>query len=197
MLFVLVKGQTFPDSTVDPLLSMSILELLSGVNLQKENIKVVHLVRDPRTFVTSFMNWKSSSIKKKILHYFIPFWQPTPVFDKNISFIEKLKYNKFKQFCYVWRYKNHIIYNSLHLNNNYVIVRMEDIIKSADRDENLLKLLKFLDLDIHNFNYDEFSSHKINKSEKNIFPKYEYWPMEYKEYLYNTCGKLMKQFGYH
>lgn len=195
-LFVLFKNQNLTESTVDPLLSMAILALLKEKNIENENIKIVHLVRDPRTFVTSFMNWKSSSIKKRILHHLIPFWQPSPRFDKNISFKEKITFNKFRQFCYVWNYKNYLFWSTFHNSANYKLIRFEDLTKSTIKQEKFLDLLEFLDLPLKDFYFNSFSKTKINKSDVRIFPNYDDWDDDKKNYIYNSCGSLMQNFGY-
>lgn len=195
-LFVLFKGQKLPESTVNPLLSMAILVLLKEKNIENENIKIVHLVRDPRSFVTSFMNWKNSSLKKRILHHLMPFWQPSHRFDKNIPFKEKMKFNKFKQFCYVWNYKNSLIWRTFNNSENYKLIRLEDLTKSANKRENLYELLEFLNLPLRVFPSDAITKNKVNRSEKSRFPEYEDWSDDEKNYLYNSCGSLMRIFGY-
>ena len=74
--FKIFKKESVPASALDPLLSLPIY--ISIKNNAISNTKIVHLVRDPRNFVTSFMNWKNQSLSKKILHYMVPFWQPFP-----------------------------------------------------------------------------------------------------------------------
>ena len=100
--FRTLKNQEIPVTTLDPLLSFSIAHLLENEN--PGNIKIVHLVRHPVKFATSFMNWKSSSVRKLVLHYLVPFWQPVPVFH-GVSFINWLKMSKFEKFCWIWNTK--------------------------------------------------------------------------------------------
>ncbi len=195
-IFSLTNTHYLPQSTIDPLKSISIAKLLSYKNLNIEKYKIVHLVRDPRTFVASFMNWKELSYKKKILHNFIPFWMPKYRYTNNLQPIKKSLDNKFKDFCYVWYSKNIFFYNTFCKQINYKIVRMEDLIDENKKNETFQDLIDFLNLPNKDFNYNEISSKKVNKSKKMFFPKSKNWPNEYKMFLYDLCGGLMKKFNY-
>ncbi len=191
-----LKKQNTPKSTIDPLQSMCIAKILKYKQIYPTKYKIVHLVRDPRTFVTSFMNWKNSSLKKMFLHYTIPFWMPGPRFNKKLSLVEKITLNKFKQFCWVWYIKNSFFYDVFHKQINYKIVKIEDLTKGDKKEESFNELFEFLNLDVKNFGYDELSNKKINISSKKSFPKYEEWPDNYTNYLINTSGSLMEKLGY-
>lgn len=192
-----IKGEFPPSSTVDPLLSLAILYYFQiNENELSKNIRIIHLVRDPKSFVTSFMNWKSSSVSKMILHHLIPFWQPSPRFEKELPLNERLKFDKVKQFIYVWYYKNNLIYNTFSSGNNYMRVRLEDITKSQNQQNNLNQLLEFLELPKRKINQKEFMKEKVNQSVNKKFTKYDEWPEKYKEYLSDTCGTLMQNLGY-
>ena len=56
--------------TLDPLKSISYY--LYFKNNTDLNPALVHLIRDPRDFVTSFMNWKNRSITGLIYHHITP-----------------------------------------------------------------------------------------------------------------------------
>ena len=42
------------------------------------NLKVIHIVRDPRTYVTSQLNFSRQKRTSFIANYLVPFWQPNP-----------------------------------------------------------------------------------------------------------------------
>jgi len=44
------------------------------------NLKVVHIIRDPRTYVRSHINWAHQNTKSFIANFWLPFWQPSPLF---------------------------------------------------------------------------------------------------------------------
>ena len=84
------------ESTCDPLRSIPLTIALRSASAECD-YRLVHLVRDPRDFVTSFMNWKNQSIKRFVLHHIMPFWQPNPVFVEGLSLAEWLRWSKFDQ----------------------------------------------------------------------------------------------------
>lgn len=187
----LKKGRT-PKSSLDPLISLSIYSILN--NNKSNNLKIVHLVRDPRDFVTSFMNWKTQSLSKIILHYLTPFWQPFPA-NKGIPFYRWVFLSKFEKFCWVWFYKN-FLFKQLENTLEYKLVIIEDLTKSDSKLENLKDLNTFLQLENKEFDFNKFSSNRVNKSNTNKFPKYNNWSQKQKNTLIKICGDLMLEFGY-
>ena len=55
-----------PPSTTDPLKTMGLVLYLNDLirnNPEKiKNVAIIHIIRDPRDFVTSFMNWKNRKL---------------------------------------------------------------------------------------------------------------------------------------
>ena len=194
LLFQILKKDKIPPSTIDPLQSHAILKIINHSNLDNNQVKIVHLVRDPRSFITSYMNWKNSSVKRLFLHHFVPFWQPNPINDEINN---KLKnHKKFKQFCKIWSYKNKQFYDKYNNHINYKLLRIEDLTTSINRTESFNDLIDFIVLPKNKFDYDLYSKTKINKSSNNKFPEYEFWTDDMKSYLNEVCGDLLKIFGY-
>ena len=190
--FKILKKESVPASTLDPLLSLPIY--ISIKNNAINNTKIVHLVRDPRDFVTSFMNWKNQSLSKKILHYMVPFWQPFP-FGKGIKFYRWIFMSKFEKFCWVWFYKN-TLFKQLQNLMDYKLVRIEDLTKSTNNLHHMRELVRFLELKEKDYNYQNFASQPVNKSDIKEFPSYVNWSQKQKDTLQRICGDLMHEFGY-
>ncbi|MDA3854384.1 MAG: sulfotransferase domain-containing protein, partial [Bacteroidales bacterium] len=114
------------ESTADPLLSYAVYNLMKKRYIKG---KVIHLVRNPESFVDSFMKWKNNSIRKRILHNLVPFWNPSPYLnDPSISFIEWLQMTKYDKFCWVWNHKNREYHSLENLSDiEYLLVRLEDL----------------------------------------------------------------------
>lgn len=191
LIYRYLKNKKFPSNTVDPLQSMAI------ANLLKENVsnnKIVHVVRDPRTFVVSFMKWRKDSIKKIILHYLIPFWMPIPYNHLHIKKIISLP--KKYQFCWVWFLKNKLFWEKFHRSKNYLLIKMEDLLHEDKKQETYQKISEFLNLENRNIDFKTISFEKLNKSRK-TYPNYSEWNEKDRIYLRNVCGTLMKRFGYY
>ncbi|MDL1974692.1 MAG: sulfotransferase domain-containing protein [Deltaproteobacteria bacterium] len=187
-----IKNESIPLSTVDPLLSLSIFILIKNGIIK--NPKVVHLVRDPRDFVTSFMNWKSQSFSKKILHNLIPFWQPFPR-GKGLSFFHWIFMSKFEKFCWTWYYKNYL-FKQLEGKTNYKLIKMENLTKGYNSKANVKTLARFCGLGKKEFDYEQITSHSTNKSITKCFPSYNNWSAKKQNTLKRICGELMIDFGY-
>ena len=193
--FLFFKNQQIPGSTFDPLLSIPIgLFLKSTPNFT--HYKVIHLVRDPRDFVSSFINWKNQNIKRRFLHHFVPFWQPNPVFCDKISFFQRIKMSKFEYFSWVWNFKNHFFENLFAGGDNYFLVRMEDLSDPERGDHYFKMLFDFLGLSEVKKDLSAIFNRKINKSTREKFPRWRQWENKQAEILYKYCGQLMKKYGY-
>ena len=188
----LLKKESIPENTLDPLLSILLCLLVKHKEIK--NINIVHLVRDPRDFVISFMNWKSSSIKKRILHYLVPFWQPFPQ-GNSISILRWIFMSKFEKYCWTWYYKNSL-FKKLKKSTNYRLIRIEDLTKSPIKYDHINKLIRYLKLKEKYFDYQSISATPVNKSEKKSFPPYNYWSQKQKNCMQKICGNLMIEFGY-
>ena len=90
----LFEDGKIPKSTSDPLRSVLVALFLSTFS-EKMNYKVIHLVRDPRDFVTSFMNWKNRKLSGIIAHHLTPFWQPNPFHTNEIGLLTWMNMTKF------------------------------------------------------------------------------------------------------
>ena len=186
-------GLKYGESTTDPLRSMLLsAEILNDVVSVKP--KIIHVVRDPRDFVSSFMNWKDQKIKRKILHHIIPFWQPTPWIVGESSFMERMSMSKFEHFCWIWRYKNEL-FERLEMKGEYKRFHFEDIVQGDTEESSAIsELNNFLE-----FSNNEKSvnrpSKKVNKS-KGKFPKWINWTPQQAAILDKHCGELMRKYGY-
>jgi hypothetical protein len=179
-------------STLDPLRSVSIASLLQETLTEEK--KIIHLVRDPKKFVSSFMNWKNESFSKFLLHYFIPFWQPYPV-GLNIKFFRWAFMSKFEKYCWVWYYKNSL-FKQFENSPYYKLIRTEDLTKSEKIEEKIQELINFIELPVKDFDYHTLASKPINKSKSNKFPDFKNWTKKQKEIFSQICVPLMIEFGY-
>jgi hypothetical protein len=189
--FKLLKKQSWPESTLDPLLAFPIAQLLQ--NTSTDNVKIVHLVRSPLSFANSFMSWKSASLKKLILHYIIPFWQPSPLFN-GVNFLHWIKMSKFDKFCWIWNFKNqkfaHLAYS-----HNYLRVQLEELTQ-INQGEHWKQLLEFLELPEKDINYSELVSRKVNKSRSSDMVAKENLDKRKVASCRTYCKNLSLTFGY-
>lgn len=184
-----------PYSTVDPLRSIPITLFLNS-NKLSSNIKIIHIVRDPRDFTTSFMNWKKSSLKRTFLHHFVPLWQPNPYLHGDSTFTERLRMSKFEHFCWIWAFKNKLFRERFSNSQDYLLLKFEDIIDPIRQVKTLQTLIEFMDLDKETAITSQFSRAKVNQSKKGRFPKWREWDAKKANILNYWCSDLMNELGY-
>lgn len=191
-LFKKLKKQTIPQSTVDPLLSLPIKILIDAGKIP--DYKIIHLVRDPRTFVPSFMNWKIQSFKRTLLHHLVPFWQPSPFWSGETGFFKSLFMPKYEHFCWVWQYKN-TLFNSYRNKEHYLLLKTEDF-KGDKLQSGIQQMITFLELSIKEIDYGRLQNKKDNVSKKSSFPAWNAWPPGMKQKMKDYCGELAVELGY-
>ena len=184
---------SLPFNTADPLLSLAIIEYLKRYR-NNHNYKIIHLVRDPREYVRSFMNWKNRKTSGIIAHHLTPFWQPSPLFNENYNIIKRLMMGKYEHFCWVWNFKNSFIEKSFLGYSNYNLVKLEEIISN---DLKIFDLLNFLDIDIKNKDIiHTMLKQKVNISKKKQFPDWRQGDPVYANKMAFHCHKLMTKYRY-
>jgi len=191
LLFKVYKRGYPPFSTLDPLLSMALYKLLKNGRLEEDKHRIVHLTRSPETFVTSFMNWKRQSFKRTILHHFIPFWNPVPLFH-GVSLVSWIRMSKFEKFCWVWNFKNQC-FSQLE-GNEYYLLKMEDL--TCSYKESVLKELALFVKQEYNPDLVFNPTVRKNRSKINGFPSYEKWNKTQKSILKMHCSKMAKKMKY-
>ena len=188
-----IYRKKLPRSTADPLTSSLISSYIS--RFDPKDYKIIHLIRDPRDFVTSFMNWKERKLSGKIAHHFTPFWQPSPLHTGEIGLRDWFKLPKFEQYCWIWNFKNKYFYDTFQNQENYILIRLEDLI-SEKYEETWGRVLIFLNFSAPNGIEKNLISNQVNKSRQVYFEKWINWNPDQAKLLNHHCGDLMHQLGY-
>ncbi len=184
-----VRSEQVFASTADPLLTMALLQTLPT----DTDATIFHLVRDPRDFVRSFLNWKRQSAKRTVLHHAVPLWQPNPWLAGDAGFAESLAMGKFERFAWVWAYKNQAIINRFGTHPSYHRFRLEDL-TGEDGSAETKRLLAALGLEAHTLAENE-EQQRVNKS-RDLFPKWNDWTPRQAAVLHRRAGALMDRLGY-
>ena len=155
-------------------------------------VKVLHLVRDPRTYIPSHLNWAHSRPKSYLANFIIPFWQPNPWLCGEVSFFYYIKMSAAERFAWIWQFKNRML-NSLEESGvPYMRVRLEDMAKSTEVQD---EISAFLGVDKNNVDWPA-GGRKINKSTSSRIPSYSDWPEDWVISMRKWCGPLMTKYGY-
>lgn len=159
------------------------------------DLKVVHLVRDPRTYVRSHFNWSQQRIQSWIANYILPFWQPNPFLMREMSWSEWQSLSKFEHFCWIWIFKNRYIQSLENTATSYLRIRFEDLIIGPDPEKYLNQLLEFIDLPT-TYNVREYFDRPVNITTQRSLPGWREWEPKKCARLQHLCGALMTEYGY-
>jgi len=160
-----------------------------------DNVAIIHIVRDPRTFVRSYLNWVHTRTKSYIANKLTPFWQPSGVLTGEISKEEWDNFEEFQRVAWYWTFKNRRIEQMHEGDGGYLRLRFEDIFDKAKCETNLKGLLDFIGLPYKD-NLVSFVNSKKNVSKKSYCPPFSEWSVEKKRRLYEICAPLMREYGY-
>lgn len=190
----IILNQKEPHSTVDPLQSIAIY-LFTKYSSAK-NIKIVHVVRHPSSYVTSYMNWKTESIRKRVLHNLVPFWSPRPFYRQKNTNSLPLFSSKFEKFCWLWNFKNSLFEGLGTITPSYLRIKFEDIVDRELCAQTLEKINEFIDLPSSGEDIENCLHDKKNKSSRKTFPASNEWTEEMNTTLKYYCETRMKRYGY-
>lgn len=159
------------------------------------NLKIVHIVRDPRSYVRSHINWSQHRLKSYIANHLTPFWQPSGYFHGNYRFIDWARIDPVERYAWIWNYKNMLIEQSALKKTEYLRIRFEDLFGLNNRIRYFNKILNFIGVAEVERLEDKFH-HAANPNKSDAFPSWETWDKEKCLILESVCGALMRRYGY-
>lgn len=160
------------------------------------DLHVIHIIRDPRTYVRSHLNWALGRKKSYLANFIIPFWQPNGFLLKELAWSRWFGFSRFERFCWIWKFKNSYILNEGKLcPDKFMVFRFEDFF-NADVDRNQLeKLAAFVGVESEQIKAEEFSR-PANSSADSGVDHWQHWSNLECAQMDAICGPLMKTFSY-
>ncbi len=158
-------------------------------------VRVLHLVRDPRTYVTSHLNFSRFRPTSFIANYFVPMWQPSPFLTGEIPWKEYFTFTRFQRFCWIWDFKNRVIRRLESSGVPYLRMRFEDIFYAENPEQVFAEIADFFGLP-RVTNIGQRFRQPVNAAPKNSFPEWPEWTPAQCAQLDTLCGKQMREFGY-
>jgi hypothetical protein len=159
------------------------------------NLKVLHIVRDPRTYVTSHLNFQLQKNTSFIANRFVPFWQPNPFLIGELPWKDVFRFSRFEKFCWIWEFKNRIIEQLEGTSTPYLRVRFEDLFLSPDPEIIFGKITDFVGLPRLTGIRDRFHE-PANTSSKTTHRDWREWTPLQCIQLNKHCGLRMEKYGY-
>ncbi len=160
------------------------------------DVKVVHAIRDPRTFVISYINFIDGRWQSKLANRMIPYWHLSGYRQGSFSNQTWKSFNRIEKYVWYWCYKNDFIESNYgNQKENYLRLRLEDIENGSLRVGQLAALHDFVGLPFQK-DYAVFFDKKVNESRGELLPKWQKWNKNQAKKVYQICAPLMKRYGY-
>lgn len=158
------------------------------------NLKVLHIVRDPRDYVTSQLNFSRQKQTSFIANYLVPFWQPNPFLIGELPLSRALGFSRFEKYCWVWDFKNRVMSRLQDSLVPYLRIRFEDLF-SINPEPVFQQITHFFGFPPAE-NIREKFREPANSSRPTAFPEWRDWTSLQATQLDDLCGSQMRAFGY-
>ena len=161
------------------------------------NVRVLSIVRDPRDWVRSQMNW-GSQFGARDWAFRLGFGKLSPARLGDTEFAAAWPaMDRFSRLCWLWR----TIYAALNDASDLPFVRTEryeDLLLDENNLPGLERTLAFLFEGVQDIPRLEstFARERIHRNLSYKFPHWKEWTNEQASQLQSICGGLMQEFGY-
>ena len=162
--------------------------------------KIVVIVRDPRDWVTSNMNWGTMYGKRDWVDR-LGLGRLEPRMVNDSDFISQWpRFTRFQKLCWSWKTIYEIILQNIRHDPNAYIMKFEDVFHAKDKYEHFQGLLDHITTfsDRHFFYQipEGILDQRKNINISNEFSSWIHWSDEMKDHLDRICRDLAAQFGY-
>lgn len=161
--------------------------------------KILHIVRDPRTYVRSHLNWAKHRPQSFIADNWVPFWQPNPVLTDGMSVHKWLTLSKFERYCWVWCFKNQLLRDIGNSGVPYLCIRFEDMLNPSEAEATFSQIMCFIggpEVKEDIAELVENTQQPLNATTRRSFPKWQEWDDATCKRLQAQCDPLMTYYGY-
>jgi len=161
------------------------------LKLNFPNVKILHLVRHPKSYIKSHINHGFWSGRKRIVFKYLPYWDETKFFNK----IDRN--DPISLLIARWYIINTTIIKNTR-NIPYLCLRFEDLFNDdiyiANHSVNQVRNF-FGEDDLRVEENINWKGRCVNKSEKHLWKKYKF-NHSHEKLLQDICGKLISKFSY-
>lgn len=158
-------------------------------------VQVLHVVRDPRTLIRSYLNFGTLNGLKGIAARYFPYWMLKidnydP--DARTSFA---RMSDAERLSWTWKTTNAEIDRAEELyGDDYLRMRYEDVF--AKDGQGIRRIVEWVGLKWDPKLLELMQSEKVNASRDKGFPKFDEWAPAEKQRLLDLCGAQMEKYGY-
>ena len=155
---------------------------------------LVHVVRDPRTYVTSVLNHGSFSGVKALANALVPYWVPRPEYLDS-SHGTWSRFTPYQKAAWLWATMNGEILRSAPLyGNRYIRVRFEELFHPSG--DALVELAGSLGLAQPERIRSALHAGPVNAARGSAFPKWPAMSEDDRQSVIAICAETMALIGY-
>ena len=159
------------------------------------NVRVIHLIRDARTYLSSHWNHVFARPSSFAANYFVPLWQPSPFLTGEISWAKLPGFSRFQRYAWLWDFKNRTIEAVQQAGRAYLQLRFEDLFVSATPEEAFAQMTDFIGLP-RRMDIRERFARALNQASRARFPEWIEWAPAQCRQMHELCGARMRRYGY-
>jgi hypothetical protein len=177
----------------------SLIDLLP---LAFPNTRIVFLIRDPRDWIRSFMNFRSGFYGPGDLRQWLPNGRlkaGTLAGDEYQGQWRKM--SRFERLCWLWNRENTYALACAERTESARVYRFEDLFTGVTREERFREMLGFIsDFPVGfraQWGFDPgIYSNRVHSRSIGPFPGWPSWDRRHVETMHVHCGGLMRRFQY-
>ena len=156
---------------------------------------VIHIVRDPLTYIPSILNRYYKETVQGFLRDVIPYWKLRGDKTGDISSRRWKKLSPEEKMAWQWRKHNSYIDSCSSLYKRFLRLKYENMYRG--KDPGLKRMVDFcgLKLDMKDEALKKAAAKKLNTAEQK-FPPASRWPSSVYDSVIRTCKPYMKRYGY-
>lgn len=158
------------------------------------DVHIIHIIRDPRTWVPSYLNWMHTRWQSFVANRLITGWHPSGFWTGQVGLSEWWRMDTFQRTCWQWAYKNQLLSRLFAGNARYQQVRFEDLF-GAGGAQTLQAMLENAGVPYQE-KYAGILRHPKNESRKTHFAAWAELAPYRQQQLLTLCGDLMREYGY-
>lgn len=158
------------------------------------NMKVIHIIRDPRDYVRSHLGWALNRPKSHLANFWLPFWQPNGYLAGDMTRRQWSGLDMLERFSWIWLYKNRVIEKIKDGMTPFLQLKFECFFRKFDIDA-YKELIQFIGLPFKGETLEEFQTPK-NQSRRAPFGRWPKWSDKQCAKLDRICGEFMRKHDY-
>lgn len=156
---------------------------------------VLHVVRDPRSYVRSTLNWGSFRGIKLLASRLVPYWVPKPEHRPDNRERRWSQMSRVEELAWYWKTVNTALSRGQAIyGERYRCVRFEDLF--ARDGSGLKRFVEWAGLPWKPELAASANSENVNASSVQACPQWDRWPDAWRDELLHHCRDLMIQYGY-